>query len=220
MTFPILPDANQNFTEQMFANDIATSISEIQQQATRLGLAWRLRPGTVQDDGTTVIVDGDSSALSTISLVGKCPPGQRVMVLYVPPSSNYIVGFISQNFYTWTDFTPKIYTNTATTPTEVTGTVGYAKFLQIGKTVWAVASVTFGANTSGGASVDLPVLASTRLLNCGTCGLFGSSTPADQSGLAFMTSDRKKLVIVAYSTGFRDATSGHTIRYSVCYEAA
>ncbi|HEX6968861.1 MAG TPA: hypothetical protein VF174_08660 [Micromonosporaceae bacterium] len=125
---------------------------------------------------------------------------------------------VNKDSFSWADFTPTVYTGGGSTA--VSGTVGYAKFLQIGKTVWAVASVTFNATTTGGAAIDLPVAAATRLLNCGSCVLFGSSTPADQSGIAFMTTTLDKLVVVAFTTGFRDATSGDTIRYSVCYEAA
>ncbi|MBX6357647.1 MAG: hypothetical protein IRZ05_17565 [Micromonosporaceae bacterium] len=125
---------------------------------------------------------------------------------------------VNQGSFAWTSFTPKVYSGGGSTA--VSGTVNYAKYLQIGKIVWAMATVTFNAAASSGAAVDLPVPAAFRSLNCGTCALFGSSTPADQSGIAVMTASQDKLVISAYTGGFRDASSGHAIRYSVCYEAA
>jgi hypothetical protein len=126
---------------------------------------------------------------------------------------------VNQGSFTWQDFTPKVYTAAVTTPTEVSGTVGYAKYLRVGNTVWAVASVAFGAGTSGGAAIDLPVPAALRLFNCGTCWLTGSSLPSGQSGIAFMLADNSKLAVVTAGTGFLDASSGHNIRYSVCYPA-
>jgi hypothetical protein len=127
---------------------------------------------------------------------------------------------VNQDSFTWQDFTPKVYSATSTTPTQVSGTVAYAKYLHIGNTVWATASVTFGAGTSGGAGIDLPVPAAVRLFNCGSCWLTGTSTPSTQTGIAFMLASNDKLTVVSASTGFLDANSGHNIRYMVCYPAA
>lgn len=118
----------------------------------------------------------------------------------------------------WTNFTPKVYSGGGTT--QVPGTVSYAKYRQLGKVVWAMATVTFGANATGGAAVDLPVPAAFRHLDCGSCALFGSSVPSTQCGAAVMTSSLDKLVVTSFTGGFLDATSGQNIRYSICYEAA
>jgi hypothetical protein len=125
---------------------------------------------------------------------------------------------VNQGSFAWTSFNPKVYGGAGST--QVSGTVLYANYLQIGKVVWATAAVTFNAAASSGAAIDLPVKAAFRSLNCGSCALFGSSVPSTQTGVATMTASQDKLVITAFNGGFLDASSGHNIRYSVCYEAA
>lgn len=69
----------------------------IAEYADRLGLVWKLRPGTVDattDDptGTAVTLDGDTEALNAYSIIGLLRAGQRVMCAIVPPSGLYVVG--------------------------------------------------------------------------------------------------------------------------------
>lgn len=118
----------------------------------------------------------------------------------------------------WQDFAPKGYSGGGSTV--VSTTLGYARYRMVGKTVTAYAQVTFNAAATGGAAVDLPVPARDRVVLAGSAGVFGSSTPADQSGAAYMDGSKTKLVLVAYTQGFRDASSGHAFRYHVTYEAA
>jgi hypothetical protein len=66
---------------------------------------------------------------------------------------------------------------------------------------------------------DLPVVAKQRLMNFGTAGLYGVGTPSDQTGLAYMAST-SRLVITAFSQGYRDGAAGQTLRFDVTYEAA
>lgn len=76
--------------------------------ADRLGLKWRISPGTVGEAGSNaaaaaaigVTLDGDAinavaSMVSCVSLIGYVPPSARVMVLQVPPTNNFIIGFQS-----------------------------------------------------------------------------------------------------------------------------
>ncbi len=129
-------------------------------------------------------------------------------------------GNLTINGFGWTSFSPNVYTNMATTPSTISRTVVQAKFRQLGKVVWAFADVTLGAATTNGIGIALPTTAAVRVLNCGSCALFGTSPPADQSGVAAMASTLDRLVVVAYTNGFRDGASGQSLRYSVCYEAA
>lgn len=71
--------------------------------AERLGLIWSLRPATTAAplaDGTPrVIIDGATTAISAMSLLGFLPVGVRVMVLITPPAGNHVVGVI--DWTTW-----------------------------------------------------------------------------------------------------------------------
>lgn len=69
--------------------------------ATRLGLVWRLKPGTVvgtaarpDPSAVRVVVDGDTTDVLTVSMTGAVISGQRVWCLFVPPAGAYIVGTI------------------------------------------------------------------------------------------------------------------------------
>lgn len=80
------------------------SVDELIAQARRLGLTWGMRPGLVIDTSAAggpynphVQLDGDDENTTIIapSLVGGLAVGMRVMVQFVPPSGNYVVGIIS-----------------------------------------------------------------------------------------------------------------------------
>lgn len=82
--------------------DVAPSVDAVQsvlEQAQRLGLIWRLVPGTVV--GTTgnvnniaVTVDGDFTKQTRAqSLIGELLDATRVIVLIVPPANAYVIGF-------------------------------------------------------------------------------------------------------------------------------
>lgn len=60
---------------------------------SRLGLTWDLRPGTVQSPTPpTVVLDGDTAGIVVTSMIGPVAQGDRVYVLEIPPSGNFIVG--------------------------------------------------------------------------------------------------------------------------------
>lgn len=68
--------------------------------AQRLGILWRLRPGTVggnlpaQPESVPVQLDGDSSTIYARSMVGSVVPRQRVWCVQIPPAGVYIIGII------------------------------------------------------------------------------------------------------------------------------
>jgi hypothetical protein len=85
----------------MTAPDIGAYASltakSIAANARRLGLTWTISPATVQSYDAasglaSVIFDGDVTELMTTSLTGALSSGDRVMVMTVPPSSNYVIG--------------------------------------------------------------------------------------------------------------------------------
>lgn len=78
------------------------TVQEIVAQADRLGLVWKLRPGTVQVgsglEDIQVNLDGDGIVtVSAISLLGLLTVGDRVMTLIVPPSGIYIIGHMDNH---------------------------------------------------------------------------------------------------------------------------
>lgn len=76
--------------------EAATTVAQVKaitENADRLGLTWTLRPGTVSvSSPLTVIMDGDSVAIDMFSMCGTVFAGERVWVISVPPSGNYVVG--------------------------------------------------------------------------------------------------------------------------------
>lgn len=117
-------------------------------------------------------------------------------------------------------FTPKIYAAAApTTVLASTPTAGACWYQYNTSTrVTAHAEVTI-TNAVTAPLIDLPVVGSYRQIATGVCGLWGTGTPADQSGLAYMDSSFAKLVCAAaFSAGFRDNAAGNTCRYTVTYE--
>lgn len=80
-------------------NAAATITASLRENARRLGLVWRLLPGTVieaQSPGqVTVLLDGDPAGappIPALSLIGALSVGQRVMVMQVPPQGVYVIG--------------------------------------------------------------------------------------------------------------------------------
>lgn len=74
-----------------------TSVEELVEQAKRLGLMWDLRPATINSvDATSNLVfgtyDGDTESIPMINLKGSIVEGETVMVMFVPPQGNYVIG--------------------------------------------------------------------------------------------------------------------------------
>lgn len=120
----------------------------------------------------------------------------------------------------WTSFTPILYSQTSGTRVAIGKTVTYAKYLKIGKTVWATADVTATAGSTSGVSLSLPFAAPVRQLVIGSAAVMGG-TPPTQSGLAYMSGTPFDAVICVTNTSAQnDIVTTQTFRYSVCYEAA
>lgn len=66
----------------------------------RLGLMWRLRPGTVVEpaaDGTVRVLGDDptdTTPMRVVSLIGPVPVDARVMLILSPPSGAHIIGYL------------------------------------------------------------------------------------------------------------------------------
>ena len=78
-----------------FGAAVAAILDKIRQE-----LLWRLRPATVTHPGPAntvdqvrAIYDGDTAPVRMTSLIGVVPAGTRVMVIFVPPSGNYLIGY-------------------------------------------------------------------------------------------------------------------------------
>lgn len=70
-------------------------VKAIQDNAERLGLTWDLRPASVKGLApVTVQVDGDTEPIGAVSMVNGLTVDQRVYVMRVPPSANYVVGMV------------------------------------------------------------------------------------------------------------------------------
>jgi len=83
--------------EQIAPELIGTGAQAVVENAKRLGLTWTIRLATVVDatiDAVTAIYDGDTVAIGMTSMIGSVFVGQRVYVIQVPPSGNFIVGFV------------------------------------------------------------------------------------------------------------------------------
>lgn len=118
----------------------------------------------------------------------------------------------------WVAYTPTLHTDMSGAETVAAGTNQAGKYQVIGKTCFVQGSGNFTGATANGAGISLPLTAKDRILNCGNAALFGSGTPADQSGVAYMNSAKNKLIIVAYTSGFRDAAAANAFRFNCVYE--
>lgn len=79
----------------------AAGTKQLVEDATRLGISWTLRPGTVGGtDPLKVTFDGDDTPISAVSIIGVLAEGTRVMGLIIPPGGNFIVGFNDDNTFT------------------------------------------------------------------------------------------------------------------------
>ena len=64
--------------------------------AGRLGLTWDLRPATVTESAPlAVICDGDDTGIGATSMIGPVAIGDRIYVITVPPSGQFVVGWVN-----------------------------------------------------------------------------------------------------------------------------
>lgn len=79
-----------------------SSVDELRAQAHRLGMVWDLRAATVAETSGAFTAyvpridldgdDDDSAGVTAVSFIGGVAVGMRVMVVFVPPTGNYIIG--------------------------------------------------------------------------------------------------------------------------------
>lgn len=75
---------------------IGVGAQSIVDRASQLGLTWTLTPATVDADGVSILYDGDSVPIGAVNLTGmSLQENDRVMGMFVPPSGNYIVGWLA-----------------------------------------------------------------------------------------------------------------------------
>jgi len=71
-------------------------VRSIVENADRLGLVWKLRPGTMarsSANGTPrVILDGSTESIRCMSLLGPMMVGTRVIAVLTPPSGCHVIG--------------------------------------------------------------------------------------------------------------------------------
>lgn len=130
------------------------SVEEVKNNADNLNLQWILRPATVVsaagDTTYQCIYDGDTTPTLMISTVGALVNGTRIMVVFIPPSGNYIVNVTSYpNDTAWVDYAMVTF-STGTPPSVGAGSQG-GRWLKIGhKTIIFEGYVLFGAGMSQG----------------------------------------------------------------------
>jgi hypothetical protein len=94
---PKLPDIR---VPRLITTSAVHAVRAAIDDAVRLGLTWRLRPGTVggqgasAPEGVPVRLDGDSATVYTRSMVGALMAGQRVWCVQIPPAGIYVLGII------------------------------------------------------------------------------------------------------------------------------
>lgn len=92
---------------------------------------------------------------------------------------------------------------------------GHSYYEIVNDVVHATASRQLDADVED-CYITLPVTSAHRLLACGVCALFGTGTPSDQTSIAYMA-DTTRLVVTAFTQGYRGGVAGNIIRYDVHY---
>lgn len=121
----------------------------------------------------------------------------------------------------WTDYPCEIRTDTGTGPAPGS-VITFARYRKIGKTVDVMMEGSTPTAVTN-CAVMLPAAAGVpyrRYLNCGTLRVFPDSSPADQTGLAFMSAGKDRVIVAAKTNGYRDSPAGSTIRMQITYEVA
>lgn len=104
-------------------------VKALVQNAQALGLTWTLRPATVTSSSPVMAtLDGDTVPIDMTSIVGSVYSGQRVYVLIIPPSGNYVIGFVGDavgGTVGWTAATGNSAAITVETLVLATGTITF-----------------------------------------------------------------------------------------------
>lgn len=85
--------------EDLPVKALAAGIAE---RGKELGLTWQLVPATVSLPGDSgemrVVLDGDSTPIPAVSMIGRLARDSRVFVIISPPAGVHIVGFLGYDF--------------------------------------------------------------------------------------------------------------------------
>lgn len=132
-------------------NDATTTqlIRSIIENADRLGLVWKLRPGTVASTSATVmqvILDGSTVPIRCVSLLGPMMVGTRVMTVLTPPSGCHVIGMAGISG--WASLTPA---------SGWSGDIRYRMVSSPPNAVQLYIRVTPGTKTDGTTLFTLPV---------------------------------------------------------------
>lgn len=192
LTYPEATDHTRIWEHiQNLATDVDTNLGAfVCTSGTRPGSPWQGQQ--IYETDTRLLRTWDGTAWMIVSLIGA-----------------------------WYTYTPTIYDGDATLSGGAISAVE-ATYTRYGQTVVARGTATYTGATTNGAGISLPVQAAARVFSIGSCALYGTATPSDQSGQAFMNADLagvSRLVIAAYSSGFRQAAAGNSIRFLATYQA-
>lgn len=143
MTTPVPADKTQD-APALFSAGVSALVTE----AKRLGISWNLTLATVIDEtAPTVVCDGDSENITVVSMVGSLYQDQRVYILQVPPSGNFVVGSLVPSYEApWTPWVPTLFNWTLGSGTVV------ARYKKLGKTVTIYFRFTYGSGSTIGSS--------------------------------------------------------------------
>lgn len=191
-----MPYLYQSYPPQYVIDAAASAVKAAIDDAARLGLVWRIIPGSVVGRGmsdpmaTRVVLDGDTTSGRAVSMVGALHSGQRVWCVQVPPGGLYVMGVIGVNAAVPTT---QVFTNTAGgTWTKPTGlvyvdvTLGGAGGGSGGALATAAGESSMGGGGGGGATVRARIAASvlpdTVTVTPGAGGTAGAATAGAAGG--------------------------------------
>lgn len=153
------------------SNNIGVAVSEVIQQAQRLGITWSLRLGTVTGASNTnqgsssvlIVLDGDDSRITANSMIGALAGTTRVFVLFVPPAGSYIIGRSDGGSSALPYILPALQVNGDANITGNLTTVGPAEF---GNRAHGSVSVAGGGAVIVTQAVSFPTLTGAGTMRC------------------------------------------------------
>lgn len=120
----------------------------------------------------------------------------------------------------WQDATGTVVCTDASLAAQAGSSVGVARYMKIGRTVTFAGNATSGSAASN-CAISLPnSLAGVprdRMFACGVAVAMGASIPA-QSGVGYMSAQKDRLIIAAFTNGYVSVPATSAIRWTVTYE--
>lgn len=191
-----MPYLYQSYPPSYVIDAAASAVKAAIEDAARLGLVWRIIPGSVVGRGmsdpmaTRVVLDGDTDSGRAVSMVGSVKAGQRVWCVQVPPAGLYVMGIIGPSMAVPTT---QMYTSTAggiwTRPTGLSyidATVNAAGGGSGGAVATGAGESSMGGGGGGGATVwariPAALLPPTVAVGVGAGGTAGAATAGVAGG--------------------------------------